>query len=202
MKKDTEPLEPDTYYHVYNRGINGETIFKEERNYAYFLEKYRDYVPKVAETYAYALLGNHFHFLIRTKSENEIMKGLNSKKPIHQTISLQYSHLFNSHTQSINRQSERTGGLFETPFRRKPVKSDAYLSQLICYIHFNPQKHGFCDDFRHYPYSSYTAHLSQKGTRLNRNQVLDWFGGADLYKKFHEVNVDSSKISDLIIEFD
>ena len=140
--------------------------------------------------------------MIRTKSEQEILKELSSKKPIHQVISLQYSHLFNSYTQSINRQAERTGGLFETPFRRKPVRSDSYLSQLIYYIHFNPQKHGLCDDFRHYPYSSYSAHLIQKATRLSRTQVLDWFGGPEMYRQFHDVNSDSTIISDLIIEFD
>jgi hypothetical protein len=33
------PLQPGRFYHVYNRGINGETLFREERNYRYFLSK-------------------------------------------------------------------------------------------------------------------------------------------------------------------
>ena len=42
MKSNTEPLQPDTYYHIYNRGINKEDLFKEDRNYHYFLIKYKN----------------------------------------------------------------------------------------------------------------------------------------------------------------
>lgn len=67
-KEHTEPTQPDTYYHVYNGGINGEPIFKEARNYNYFPEKYAQHINPIADTYAYCLLSNHFHFLIRTCS--------------------------------------------------------------------------------------------------------------------------------------
>jgi len=64
MKKYTQPLKTDTYYHIYNRGINGEDIFKEERNYAYFLEKLTQFLIPSIEVYSYCLLKNHFHILI------------------------------------------------------------------------------------------------------------------------------------------
>ncbi len=60
-------LKPGAYYHIYNRGINGENIFKEERNYAYFLSKYTIYLNPILETYAYCLLKNHFHLLVKVK---------------------------------------------------------------------------------------------------------------------------------------
>ncbi len=66
------PLQPDTYYHVYNRGTNRENIFFEERNYAHFLKLYAHHIEPVAETFAYCLLRNHFHLLIRVKNEEEI----------------------------------------------------------------------------------------------------------------------------------
>ena len=70
-------LRPCQYYHVYNRGINGEDLFREERNYRYFLEKYAQYIEPVAETYAYCLLGNHFHLLVRIRDvEREVLTGL------------------------------------------------------------------------------------------------------------------------------
>ena len=72
MKVHTDPLEPETYYHIYNRGINKGNIFKEERNYSFFLERYTKFIAPVAETYSYCLLKNHFHVLIRTRSEGEI----------------------------------------------------------------------------------------------------------------------------------
>ncbi len=66
MQKVTS-LEPGQYYHVYNRGVNRENLFREERNYAYFLKLYTRHITPVAETFAYCLLRNHFHFLIRIR---------------------------------------------------------------------------------------------------------------------------------------
>jgi hypothetical protein len=61
------PLEFGEYYHIYNRGINRGRIFFEERNYDYFLQLYAQHVVPIAETYAYCLLPNHFHFLVRIR---------------------------------------------------------------------------------------------------------------------------------------
>ena len=61
------PLEPGKYYHIYNRGNNRENIFKEDRNYAYFLKLYTFRVGPIADTYAYCLLRNHFHLLARVQ---------------------------------------------------------------------------------------------------------------------------------------
>ena len=66
------PLLYDTYYHIYNRGVNRDNIFIEERNYEYFMQLYAKYIEPVAATYAYCLLKNHFHVLIRVKPEQEI----------------------------------------------------------------------------------------------------------------------------------
>ncbi|VAW26606.1 hypothetical protein MNBD_BACTEROID06-1301 [hydrothermal vent metagenome] len=59
------------FYHIYNRGINSETLFKEARNYSYFLDKYNQYLSPVVNTLAYCLLGNHFHLLILVKEQSE-----------------------------------------------------------------------------------------------------------------------------------
>ena len=66
-----EPLLYGQYYHVYNRGNNGETLFCEERNYPYFLKLYAQHIEPVAEAYAYCLMPNHFHFLVRIKDKDE-----------------------------------------------------------------------------------------------------------------------------------
>jgi len=65
------PLCYGQYYHIYNRGNNRENIFVEERNYRYFLKLYVKYIEPVADTYAYCLLRNHFHFLVRIKTVAE-----------------------------------------------------------------------------------------------------------------------------------
>jgi putative transposase len=57
-------------YHIYNRGNNRENVFVEERNYRHFLQLYAKYIEPVAWTYAYCLLRNHFHFLVKIKLTN------------------------------------------------------------------------------------------------------------------------------------
>lgn len=59
------PLLSGQYYHIYNRGNNGENLFREERNYAYFFKLYIHYIYPIADTYAYCLMRNHFHLLVR-----------------------------------------------------------------------------------------------------------------------------------------
>jgi hypothetical protein len=205
------PLLPNKFYHVYNRGINGEDLFKQDRNYAYFLNKYAHFLGPVADTFAYCLLKNHFHLLIKIKdietlnnfylensSNNEIKNGLHHPDFI---VNKQFAKLFSSYSQSINIANKRTGSLFETPFKRIEVTSDLYLTRLIWYIHHNPQKHGFVSDFRDYPNSSYHAHLSNKNTKLKRDDVIEWFGGISLFKNFHTEKQNELEISHFVIEF-
>ena len=56
-------LENGKYYHIYNRGINSATLFKEKTNFEHFLKLYDFHINPVAETYAWCLMKNHFHFL-------------------------------------------------------------------------------------------------------------------------------------------
>ena len=198
------PLESGKYYHIYNRGINGTRLFYEERNYYFFLEKYAYYTTPVMDTLAYCLMGNHFHVLVKIKSEAERTQVRKKSSPKSKYITLdpsrQLGHVFNSYAQAINKKYGRTGGLFEAAFRRKEVTSEAYLSRLIDYIHKNPEKHGFCNDFKDYPYSSYHSHLSDQKTKLARQEVLDWFDGKESYRSFHRSTQDEKQIEKYIIE--
>lgn len=65
--KNAEPLIHGNYYHIYNRGIDGCNLFREADNYEHFLGLYDRYISPVAETFAWVLMPNHFHFLIRVK---------------------------------------------------------------------------------------------------------------------------------------
>jgi putative transposase len=186
MKSNIQPLLTETFYHIYNRGINGETIFKSSDNYLYFLNKYAHFISPVAETYSYCLLKNHFHFLIKTRSEEDIQKVFREKAKIGSSlISLQFSHLFNGYTQAINKKHSRTGSLFEHPFRRKEIADEEYLRRVTFYIHFNAEKHKLCADFREYRFSSYKAFLSNKKTNLKKEEVLKWFENENGLIDFH-----------------
>jgi putative transposase len=100
----------------------------------------------------------------------------------------------------FNRAYDRTGTLFEGPFGRKPVTSDAYFVWLVAYIHQNPQKHGMVSDFRDWPFSSYHAHFSRLPTRLKRDEVLAWFDGQAGFVASHERWVDHRQVAALAPE--
>ena len=103
-----EVLEKDKVYHIYNRGINSEVIFNSDENKRYFLKLYSKYLENKAETFAYCLMYNHFHFIIRIVNENEITQAL--------------SNLFNSYAKAFNKQNNRTGSLFEKHFKRIKIE--------------------------------------------------------------------------------
>ena len=205
-------LEPGRYYHIFNRGINGTHIFLEERNYAYFLNLYAKHVEPVAETFAYCLMRNHFHLLARIKTlvDSETLVNpetfevsetskvcARSKVP---DATQSFANCFNAYAKAINKTYARTGSLFEHRFHRLKVTSERYCMRLVHYIHFNPQKHGFVADFREYPYSSYRAFFSDKPTKLQRSQVLDWFGGRAAFDAVHRTLSDEKEIWSLIAD--
>ena len=185
-------LQEGCYYHIYNRGNNQADLFYEPRKYRYFLEQYTKYIEPVADTFAYCLLTNHFHLLVRIKTAEE--QPLDPPRDATQ----QFANFFNSYTKSINKAYHRTGSLFQKRFGRIEVTSERYFGTLVRYIHQNPQKHGFVDDFRTYPYSSYGSLLSQQPTRLRRDTVLAWFGGAASLAAAHQENVIAENIEGII----
>jgi putative transposase len=192
------PIEYGAYYHLYNRGNGGENIFREPSNYAYFLMLYARHVEPIADMFAYCLLRNHFHLLIRIKEEQHIMVDEFSKHRRPPSPPQQFSNFFNSYAKGFNKTYQRTGSLFQRPFGRVRVSTDAYLINLVHYIHFNPQKHGFVNDFREYPYSSYQTICSDMPTKLQRDRVLEWFDGRQSFERFHREHADEKTIAKLI----
>jgi hypothetical protein len=100
--------------------------------------------------------------------------------------SLAFKNLFIAYTRAFNRATGRTGTLFERPFHRKPVDSQAYFLTLINYIHQNPQKHGLIADFRDWKWSSYGAYCSDRPSNIRREQVIAWYGGQRSFFEAHD----------------
>jgi len=176
---EKEILEFGHFYHIYNRGNNRDDIFFEEDNYRYFLKLLLKYISPIADVYAYCLLKNHFHLLIRIISEQEINTSDFKFSTIEESKSInpskQFSHFFNAYTQAINKRYNRTGSLLEKPFERKRITEESYLKQVILYIHNNPVKHGITNNAKDYKWSSYNSILSSKNSKLKRKEVLDYF---------------------------
>jgi len=195
-------LVPNSFYHIYNRGIDGCQIFKEATNYEHFLSLYDKYVSPISDTYAWVLMGNHFHLLVRIKSPDDIqnpqgfrnLEGL--KMTVEKRINQHFSNLFNAYTKAFNKKYERTGSLFEHTFRRKLIDNVDYLRQVILYIHNNPVHHGFCEHPREYPWSSYLTCISIKPTKLNRESVIGWFDSETNFITMHNEKLKTDEIND------
>jgi len=209
MPADIPPLTYGTFFHIYNRGNNGENIFIQERNYHYFTELWWKHISPIAETWAFCLLRNHFHVVVCIKDKEDLsgltnntinlgarvdkgtdpsdsrgdLTGLDKKL---KEPSQYFSNFFNAYARGVNIATQRTGALFERPFNRIPVDTESYLMRLIVYIHQNPQKHKFTDDFRDWNYSSYHDLVSNNPTRLQREKVIQLFGSRADFIRIHQ----------------
>ena len=179
-----EILEEDGFYHIYSRGINGCQIFDNEENYLFFLSKFLKYLLDYVDVYAYCLMPNHFHFLIKVKSsvinnriDNPNLKGLHSSASI---VSKQFEKFISSYTQSYNKLNNRHGALLESPFKRIQVKNEEYLKNLVLYIHLNPK------DYKSYKFSSYLGMISVSKTNLKREEIIEIFEDVENFIYLHE----------------
>lgn len=197
----TTPIEADRFYHIYNRGINGENIFKSDHNYLFFLNKISEFLVPVCDVYAYCLMSNNFHLLVKIKSDFELenlVKVQNLKKAserigLHSPqniFSKQFARIFNSYSQAFNKDNNRHGASIESPFKRKAITSDEYLINTTIYIHQNPQNHSIVDDFSKYKFSSYQSMLSNSKTLLKRNEVIELFDDKENFILSHKKIID------------
>jgi len=114
--------------------------------------------------------------------------------------SKQFSHLFNAYSQAFNKRYNRTGSLFEKPFERKRIASINYFQRIVFYIHNNPVHHGFCERIQDYPWSSYGTFISQKPTKLKRNEIIKSFDSLENFIAFHSIQQDLESINTLLFD--
>lgn len=173
-------FEAGKFYHVYNRTNNKESLFLDDDNRKYFLKKYVEYAAIYVDTWAWCLMGNHFHFLIKVKEKNE------DRAVTHEAVTLAFTNLFKSYSVAFNKRHSRNGNLFQRQYKRVEINHDHQLTQTIVYTHANPLKHGVVSDFTKYKWSSYQTIVSEKQTVVAREEVLEWFGGKDHFTKDHK----------------
>ncbi len=183
-------------YHIYNRGINRQPIFFEERNYAYFLRKMRTHLKPHAHILAYCLMPNHFHWLVSPTLLGEEISG--KKIPVFgnsialemrgvQNLSTSIGTLLSSYTQGVNKAQSRTGSLFQqnTPnvecYRYEgslwsPTEqptSHAHPVNCFHYLHLNPVKGGLVNSPDEWPYSSSLDYNGLRNDDLCSYSVAD-----------------------------
>lgn len=181
-------------YHIYNRGNNCEALFKEERNYYYFLDLYKKFIHPIAHLYAYCLLPTHFHFLVRIKKWDKIENCIHDQSQIW----LQFRTYLGTYTKAINKAYQRSGHLFEGRYSKRIGKRTEYFYGLISYIHQSPQRHGIVMDYKNWPFSSYAAYVRKDRRSLVAKEVLF---DEDLYNTILETHecLNENRIRELMI---
>lgn len=181
-------MEPGKFYHIYTHANGSENLFRSQDNYRYFLSRYDHFTGSVADTYAYCLMPNHIHFLVRIKNEMQLESTFGkfeTFQKLEARISKQFANLFSGYTQAFNKMYGRQGSLFIPNFKRKEITNETYLTSVILYIHSNPLKDGFAKAYAGWPWSSYNTILNDKPTSLKREEIFGWFGNRNEFLKFH-----------------
>ena len=132
------------------RGINQQLIYEEAEDYQKFIEILKDcQVLSQFKLYAYCLMGNHVHILLKPQEEplEQIIK----------RIGVKYVYWYNTKYQ-------RVGHLFQDRFKSEPVEDEKYFLNVLKYIHQNPVKAGICKHSSDYAYSSYNEYAQGMGT--------------------------------------
>jgi len=209
-----EPLKPDTTYHIFNHANGFENVFSEDDNFHFFLEKYQLYITPIAETYAYCLMPNHFHLVVRIRKQEvieEIIRNKNNfsnnnnfskvwnfgkvsssnieNKEIEKFLSKQFSNLFSSYTQSFNKVYKRMGSLFIKNFKREAILDKEHFFNAVIYTHRNPIHHGFCTAFTEWGYSSYSETIERKSKIVEADKLIKIFGSKQQLIEAHQQNL-------------
>lgn len=168
--------EPHSYYHVYNRGLNKDKLFKDSQDYAFFqklLARYLDPSYKIRpgeiprpsyaseiDLIAFCIMPNHYHLLL-FQNDNE-----KSIEKLCRSIMTAYAMYY-------NQKYKRLGPLFQGRYRASRIDEDPYLRHISRYIHLNPLDIG--SQYQTYEYSSYMQYRQNTKSYLKKHHVLDLF---------------------------
>ena len=193
--------QPEGIYHVFNHAVGWDNLFITAGNYDYFIKKYVEKLNEVVDTLAYCLLPNHFHFVIRTKNEDQLLSflerkkekkpglkipnGLSKEELTHYIVHRQFHNFLGGYAKAFNKQFFRKGSLVRQNTRRKIVMEADYLINVIRYTNINIVLHQYVENIDEWPYTSYHQLLDDNPTWLCRKEILQWFGGRENFIRAH-----------------
>jgi putative transposase len=214
--RDYKQFAEGEYYHIFNRGVGKMDIFRDEKDFLFFLlllkenlhpEKapfslsrrepsrggyVRELLPENSfELVCYCLMPNHFHLVIRQMGDISISKLILK-------VCTSYSKYF-------NKKYNRVGGLFQGPFKAVHIDTDEYLLWLSCYIHQNPHTAGLVKNLKDWKWGSYPDYIgARQGSLCKKDVVLERFKNARDYEKFVDSGFDIIKskeeLKDLLLD--
>ena len=184
---------PGAIHHVIVRGIERCTIFRDDTDRFDFLERIGGIVGETnTSCYAWSLMSNHFHFLLKTGSA---------------PIATVMRRLLTGYAVGFNRKHRRSGHLFQNRYKSILCQEDAYLKELVRYIHLNPLRAGIVQDLKELDRYLFCGHAVIMGKRKNDWQitktVLDYFHDSistarRRYRKYVQAGAEQGRRKDLI----
>ena len=163
------------YYHILSRGNEQRNIFTDNDDRISFLEILGNMSERFEiEVYAYVLMNNHYHLLLKTNKPN-ISKGM--------------QWFGTTYTRRYNVKHKRNGHLFQGRFKNFLVENDEYLMLLSCYIHRNPLRAGIVRRLVDYPWSSYPVYAYGKKSPewLRTAPILSHFDIKDKNRAYRDM---------------
>jgi REP element-mobilizing transposase RayT len=155
---------PGGLYHVLARGNNRQRLFRQSADYRFYIMRLARLLPRTeTRCYAYCLMPNHLHLLLEP-----------GPKPLSRTmqpLQLAYSLYFNRHYR-------HTGHVFQGRYMALLCQRDAYLLELVRYLHLNPVRAGLAKRPDGWSWSSHRAYLGGVSSviPLHVEPVLGQFG--------------------------
>lgn len=159
------------HYHVMNRGFGGLVLFDDDSDYRRLLALLEDIHTRwQVLIYAYCCMNTHYHILLQTPQGN---------------LSRVMRHLDGLYAQRFNHMRGRGGPLFRGRYKAILVDADAYLLQVVRYIHLNPVEAGLVTDPTAYAWSSHRLYgtVSAPGW-LARHEILSQFSSIETFEDF------------------
>lgn len=173
MPRTARRLSETHLYHVMLRGNEQRQIFQDEEDNLKFISLLKD-IKEISgfQMYAYCLMGNHVHMLIRTGINGEPLSELFRR------FGAQYVYWYNG-------KHRRIGHLFQDRYKSEVVEDDEYMLAVMRYIHRNPLNAGITVNIEEYPYSSYSEYLEPKTGQLTDTEFIMSIIGREKLIAFH-----------------
>lgn len=203
------PFVHGNHYHLVFKSIDGLLLFRQDADYQTFLKRFAQFTGFVMDTWAYCLLNNHAHFIIKIKSIEAIITNIKQRELPKQTVAMkkilatpdeqdvfdemverQVNSFMVSYANYTKNKYQHHGGLFQKPFKRIQIDSDVHLQVAIIYTHANPVKHKVFNDYLFFPYSSYALFLVRTSHYCAVEEVLIFFGGVEKFILLHKEQIE------------
>ncbi len=149
-------------FHIYNKTMQTLKLFYKDNDYLWFLQRFGNVLNNYPATiFAYCLMPNHFHFLIRQDSE----------KPLYSL----FNHSLSPYVRHLNYKLKRKGPIFQEKLQHIKIFNEKYLIQLALYIHNNPVKAGLVSNPIEWKYSNYRNFIMKQPDKLTSPETLEIF---------------------------